>query len=153
MIPADQTRCDNGGDKPLSAYLASEGIVVAGVIINQGSGNPDLDAAVDLVATPSTTYDFELTKPVVIPDPDPCEEPSVPSLPTEEPSHPSQPDEGQNGGGHEDGGNEGHEDGGNGGGHEDGGQEQPEDGGHEQPDDGGHEEPEPNPEPQPEPCS
>ena len=150
VIETNQKSCDNGGDKPLSAYLASTGIVVTGVVINQGCGNAGLDAAVDLVSTPSTTYDFELTKPVVIPDPDPCEEPSVPSLPTEEPSH---PDEGQNGG-HEDGGNEGgHEDGGNDGGHEDGGEEQPEDGGHEQPDDGGHEEPEPNPEPQPEPCS
>ena len=83
---------------------AQSDIRVTGLVINQGRGNPGLDAGVDLVSTPSTTYDFELTEPVVIPDPDPCEEPSVPSLPTEEPSHPSQPDEGQNGG-HEDGGN------------------------------------------------
>jgi hypothetical protein len=150
VIEANQTRCDNAGDKPLSAYLASSGIVVTGVVINQGGGNAGLDAAVDLVSTPSTTYDFELTEPVVIPDPDPCEEPSVPTLPTEEPSHPSHPDEGQNGGGHEDGGNSaGHEDGGNDGGHEDGGQEQPEDGGHEEP----QPEPEPEPQPEPEPCS
>jgi hypothetical protein len=153
VIDANQTRCDNAGDKPLSAYLASTGIVVTGVVINQGSGNAGLDAAVDLVSTPSTTYDFELTKPVVIPDPDPCEEPSVPSLPTEEPSHPSHPDEGQNGGGHEDGGNESHDNGGqDNGGQDDGGHEQPDaghedGGGHEQPDNGGHEDPDPQPEP------
>ncbi|WP_433038574.1 hypothetical protein [Actinomycetospora sp. CA-053990] len=149
VIPGDQTRCDNGGDKPLSAYLMSEGIVVTGVIINQGSGNPDLDAAVDLVATPTTTYDFELTAPEVIPGGGECEEPTLPDVP-ELPEVP----EGEHGGGHEDGGHEdgGHEDGGQ----DNGGHEQPDaghedDGGHEQPDNGGHEEPQPDPEPQPEP--
>lgn len=153
VIDADQTRCDNGGDKPLSSYLASTGIVVAGVIVNQGSGNPGLDAAVDLVSTPSTTYDFELTKPVVIPDPGPCDETTLPTVPSDPGGENGGHEEPTNGG-HENGGNEGHEnagheDGGNAGGHEDGGQEQPEDGGHEQPDDGGHEEPEPQPEPDP----
>jgi hypothetical protein len=133
VISDDQKNCSVGGAKPLSDYITAQpDIVVTGVVLNQGSGNPGQEGAVDLVSTPSTTYDFELTEPAVTPDPDPCEEPSVPTLPTEEPSHPSQPDEGQNGGGHEDGGNNaGHEDGG----HEDGGQEQPE------------------PQPEPEPCS
>jgi hypothetical protein len=122
------------------------------VVVNQGSGNAELDAAVDLVTTPSTTYDFELTKPVVIPDPDSCDETTLPTVP----SHPGGENGGHEDGGHEDGGHEqpsngGHEDGGNAG-HEDGGQEQPddgghEDGGHEQPDDGGHEQPEPQPDP------
>lgn len=148
VISEEQRSCSLGGAKPLSDYITAQAdIVVTGVVLNQGSGNPGQEGAIDLVSTPTTTYDFELTKPVVIPDPDPCEEPTVPTLPTEEPSHPSHPDEGQNDGGHENGGNEGHNDGGGNEGHDEGHDE----GGHEQPEDGGHEEPEPQPEPQPEP--
>lgn len=135
VIASNQTRCDNGGDKPLADYLASEGIVVNGVAINQGSGNPGLDAAVDLVSTPSTTYDFELTKPAEpeVPGTDPCEEPGTPA-------HPGEGDwggdEGHENAGHENAGheNESHQDDG---GHENGGDEKPADEGHEQPDDGG----------------
>jgi hypothetical protein len=158
VIDSSKTFCSNGGALPLADYIAGQSdIIVNGVVVNQGSGNAELDAAVDLVTTPSTTYDFELTKPVVIPGPDSCDETTLPTVP----SHPGGENGGHEDGGHEDGGHEdggheqpsngGHEDGGNAG-HEDGGQEQPddgghEDGGHEQPDDGGHEQPEPQPDP------
>jgi hypothetical protein len=142
VIGDDQTRCDNAGDKPLTAYLASTGIVVTGVVVNQGSGNQGLDAAVDLVSTPSTTYDFELTKPELpqVPGTDPCEEPTAPSLPNDGDGGGNEGHENEgheNGGGHEQPADEGHEKPGNGG-HEEGGNE---DGGNEgeQPEDGGHE--------------
>ncbi|MDD7964777.1 hypothetical protein [Actinomycetospora lemnae] len=147
VIEESQRSCSGGGDKPLAEYITAQpDIIVNGVVVNQGSGNPGLDAAVDLVSTPSTTYDFELTEPEV-PGTDPCEEPTVPGLPGEG---------GENGGGNgggTGGANDGHEDGGkdepeghapNAGhekpdnGHGEGGQEQP---GHEQPGDGGHEPP------------
>ena len=150
VISSSQVNCGaDGGVLPLTAYDASPGIVVTGLVINQGSGNPGVDAAVDLVSTPSTTYDFELVEPpIVVPPVDPTETCTETPEPSEEPSQePSHPDEGQNGG-HEDGGNEGHDNGG----HEDGGHEQPSDGGHEQPDDGGHEQPDPEPQPEPDPC-
>ena len=68
VIDAGQVSCSNGGAKPLLDYVnGSKGIVVNAVYINQGSGNPGLESAVDLISTPSTTYDFELTKPVIIP--------------------------------------------------------------------------------------
>jgi hypothetical protein len=148
VIAANETKCANGGDKPLSAYIAAQpNIIVNALLINQGTFNPGLDAGVDLVSTPSTTYDFELVEPpVVVPPVDPTDTCTETPEPSEEPSQePSHPDEGQNGG-HEDGGNEGHDNG-----HGDGGHEQSSDGGHEQPDDGAHEEPQPDPEPQPEP--
>ncbi|GAA4784604.1 hypothetical protein GCM10023200_17860 [Actinomycetospora chlora] len=137
VIDESQRSCSNGGAKTLAEYVAAQpGIVVSYLVINQGSGNPGLDAAVDLVSTPSTTYDFELTEPQ-LPGTDPCEQPSTP------PAHP-----GDGGNGHEDDGNNGnngdsgHEDEGNGG-HEpsDGGQEPSHGDGHEQPDNGGHEQP------------
>lgn len=82
VIDADQKQCSNGGTKPLSAFVAgSPDIVVNAVEINQGSGNPGLQSAVDLISTPSTTYDFELTKPVIVPpvtDP-PTTEPTTPT--------------------------------------------------------------------------
>jgi hypothetical protein len=93
VIDANQTFCSNGGAKPLTDYTASTGIVVNAVYINQGSGNPGLESAVDLITTPSTTYDFELTKPVIVPpitDP-PTTEPTTPT-------HPGNP--GGHGGGH-----------------------------------------------------
>ncbi|HSK58666.1 MAG TPA: hypothetical protein VK935_06395, partial [Actinomycetospora sp.] len=154
VITDAQRSCSNGGAKPLTEYVAGQPeIVVNALVLNQGTGNPGLDAAVDLVSTPSTTYDFELTAPEVVPGPDECEETTLPELP--------ELPEGEHGGGHEDGGQDdgGHEDGGNhdggnagheqpdagheGGGHEGGGHEGGENGG------GGGEEPEP----QPEPCS
>lgn len=64
VIADDQTHCSNGGAKPLAEYTVGQpDIVVNAVQINQGSGNPGLESAVDLVTTPSTTYDFELTAP------------------------------------------------------------------------------------------
>ncbi|MFC5062501.1 hypothetical protein [Actinomycetospora atypica] len=67
VIEESQRSCSNGGAKPLSDYVAAApDLVVTGVVINQGSGNPGLESAVDLVTTPDTTYDFELTKPVVV---------------------------------------------------------------------------------------
>lgn len=95
VITDDQRSCSNGGAKPLAAYLAAAPkITVNAVYINQGSGNPGLESAVDLISTPSTTYDFELTKPVIVPpvtDP-PTTEPSTPT------THPGTP--GEHGGGH-----------------------------------------------------
>jgi hypothetical protein len=135
VIEANQTRCDNGGAKPLADYVAAQpATVVSYLVINQGTGNPGLDAGVDLVSTPSTTYDFELTEPQ-LPGTDPCEQPSTP------PAHP-----GDGGNGHEDdgnNGNSGHEDGGNNGHEQDGneGHEPPQGDEHPQPDDGGHEPP------------
>ncbi|WP_133829128.1 hypothetical protein [Actinomycetospora succinea] len=130
VITEDERRCN--ATKPLSDFTTAQpNIVVTGVIINQGSGNPGLDAAVDLVSTPSTIYDFELTKPEVptLPTTKPCEEPTTPA-------HPGGGEWGEDG--HENGG---HEDGGTNGGHEDQGHEKPDNGGHEQPSDGGHEQP------------
>jgi hypothetical protein len=142
VITEEQRSCSVGGAKPLSDYIeAQPGIVVEALVLNQGSGNPGQDGAVDLVSTPATTYDFELTAPEVIPDPDECEEPTLPELP--------EVPEGEHGGGHEDGGNNGgHENGGgNNGGHENGGHQNGENGGHEEP------EPQPEPDPDPDPCS
>jgi hypothetical protein len=168
VIEESQRSCSNGGAKPLAAYVAgSPDLVVTGLVINQGSGNPGLDAAVDLVSTPSTTYDFELTAPQV-----PCEEPTPGHGGQQNGGHENEghEDGGQQDGGHENGGheNEGHENGGheneghdNGGqqdsghengGHEDGGQQNgghedsgQQDGGHEDggQQDGGHEQPQP----------
>jgi hypothetical protein len=68
VIDASQLSCSNDGAKLLTDYVTgSPGIVVNKVYINQGTGNPGLESAVDLITTPSTTYDFELTKPVIIP--------------------------------------------------------------------------------------
>jgi hypothetical protein len=93
VIDASQVSCSNGGAKPLLDYVnGSQGIVVNAVYINQGSGNPGLESAVDLISTPSTTYDFELTEPVIIPPiTDPPTEPSTPT------THPGTP--GEHGGG------------------------------------------------------
>ncbi len=103
VIAENQTFCSNGGDKPLADYVTgAEDLVVQAVAINQGSGNPGLESAVDLVTTPKTTYDFELTEPTTPVDPT---TPTTP--PTTEPGN----------GGHNGGGN-GHGNGGNnGGGH------------------------------------
>ncbi|PVZ11868.1 DUF4779 domain-containing protein [Actinomycetospora cinnamomea] len=142
VIEADQTACSNGGAKPFSAYVAGQpDIVVTALVLNQGTGNPGLDAAVDLVSTPSTTYDFELVAPEV-PGEEPCEEPTVPSIPMPHPGDGE--DEGHENGGHE---NQGHHDKGghDKGGHDKGGHEN---GGHDGGHDGGHE-----PRPEPEPCS
>jgi hypothetical protein len=94
VIDSDETKCSNGGTKPLSAFVAgAPNIVVKAVEINQGSGNPGLESAVDLITTPSTTYDFELTKPVIVP---PIIDP--PTDPTGSPTtHPGAP--GEHGGG------------------------------------------------------
>jgi hypothetical protein len=94
VIDASQLSCSNGGAKPLTDYIAAAPkITVNAVYINQGSGNPGLESAVDLVSTPSTTYDFELTKPVIIP---PITDP--PTDPTGTPTtHPGAP--GEHGGG------------------------------------------------------
>jgi hypothetical protein len=156
VIATNQTACSNGGAKPLEDYIAAQpGIVVTALVINQGTGNPGLDAAVDFVSTPSTTYDFELVAPQV-PGEEPCEEPSVPSRPMPHPGNGEQNGHENNGhgnnghgnnGGHQ---NNGHENNGghDKGGHQDNGQQN---GGHEnegQENGGGHE-----PKPQPEPCS
>lgn len=110
VFAANQTRCDNGGTKTLAEIVAgAPDAVVQALQINQGSGNPGLDAAVDLVETPTTTYDFELKKPVIVVPTDPTE-PTKPTKP-HEPGH----------GGH--GGNGGHH-GGNGDG-QDGGSHGP----------------------------
>jgi hypothetical protein len=102
VIDDSQVSCSNGGAKPLLDYVnGSPGIVVNAVYINQGSGNPGLESAVDLITTPSTTYDFELTEPVIIPpitDP-----PTAPSSPT---THPGTP--GEHGGGWGDDHGDGH---------------------------------------------
>ena len=110
VIDADHKQCNNDGAKPLIDYVnGSKGIVVQAVEINQGAGNPGLESAVDLVSTPSTTYDFELTKPVIIP---PIIDP--PTDPTGTPTtHPGAP--GEHGGGWgDDNGNGQHDDHGNG---------------------------------------
>ncbi|GAA4859797.1 hypothetical protein [Actinomycetospora straminea] len=135
VISEEQRNCSFGGAKPLAAYFTAHPTIrVDALVINQGSGNPGLDAAVDLVTTPTTTYDFELTEPELpeVPGTDPCEEPTVPGLPGEG---------GENGGneGHENGGQDepkGHENGHNGG-HENGGNERHENGGKDEPE--GHE--------------
>ncbi len=55
VIDADHTKCSNDGAKLLTDYVTgSPGIVVNAVEINQGSGNPGLESAVDLISTPST---------------------------------------------------------------------------------------------------
>lgn len=91
VIDDSQTMCSNGGTKPLADFVAgSPKIVVQAVEINQGTGNPGLESAVDLISTPSTTYDFELTKPVIVP---PVTEP--PTTTTTKPGSP-----GDHGGGH-----------------------------------------------------
>jgi hypothetical protein len=95
VIEEAQRSCSNDGAKLLSDYIAADpDIIVNQVYINQGAGNPGLESAVDLITTPSTTYDFELTKPVIVPpvtDP-PTTEPSTPT------THPGTP--GEHGGGH-----------------------------------------------------
>jgi hypothetical protein len=132
VIAATERSCN--ATRTLAQFVAAQpDIRVTALVINQGTSNPGLDAGVDLVQTPSTIYDFELTEPAVIPDPDPCEEPTTPA-------HPGGGEWGnENEGGHENGGheNEGHENGG----HEDEGHEKPADEGHEQPDHGGEEQP------------
>ena len=95
--------CSNGGAKLLTAYTAADRASSCNAVyINQGSGNPGLESAVDLITTPSTTYDFELTKPVIVPpitDP-PTTEPTTPT------THPGTP--GEHGGGHWGDGQPGH---------------------------------------------
>ncbi|MHC1557383.1 hypothetical protein ACR9E3_00410 [Actinomycetospora sp. C-140] len=148
VIDESQRSCSNGGTKLLSEFIAAQpGIRVTGLVINQGRGNPGLDAGVDLVSTPSTTYDFELTKPMVPEMPgNPCEEPTMP------PAHPGDdhgngddhPQGGGNGNGdHPEGGDSGHEKPDNGGHEPSHGDEhpQPDNGGQEQPGEGGHEPP------------
>ena len=99
VIEDAQKQCSNGGDKPLSDYVAAApDLVVQAVQINQGSGNPGLLAGVDLVSTPSTTYDFETPKPA---DPTDPTDPGNGGHPGDGGGHPG------NGGGHP----------GNGGGH------------------------------------
>ncbi|WP_433803464.1 hypothetical protein [Actinomycetospora sp. CA-084318] len=95
VLADNQAFCANGGDKPLTDYVTgAPDLVVQGVAINQGSGNSGLESAVDLITTPRTTYDFELTKPTT--PVDPTTPPTTP--PTTEPG---------NGGGNN-GGNNGH---------------------------------------------
>jgi hypothetical protein len=102
VITEDQKSCSNGGAKPLTDYIAAAPkITVNAVYINQGSGNPVLESAVDLISTPSTTYDFELTKPVIIP---PITDP-----PTDPTTHPGTP--GEHGGGWGDDNGNGQDDG------------------------------------------
>ncbi|GAA4826312.1 hypothetical protein GCM10023201_11190 [Actinomycetospora corticicola] len=107
VIEEAQRGCSNGGAKPLADYVAAApDLVVQRVVINQGSGNAGLESAVDLISTPTTTYDFELTKPTTPVDPT---TPTTP--PTTEPGQ-----GGDNGGGHGHGNG-----GGNGNGHGTGG--------------------------------
>lgn len=104
VITEAEKQCSNGGAKPLSAYVAgASDIVVNGVAINQGSGNPGVESAVDLITTPTATYDFELVKPVVV----------VPPVETSDPTPTTKPGNGNGNGG----GNNGNGNGGNNGGH------------------------------------
>ncbi|MFP5072785.1 hypothetical protein ACLFMI_24370 [Pseudonocardia nantongensis] len=101
VIEETQRQCSNGGAKPLSDYVAgSPAIVVGAVQINQGSGNPGLLAGVDLVSTPSTTYDFETPEPT---DPESPGKPGDPEHP-DKPEHPGKPGDP----GHPDDGGHGH---------------------------------------------
>ncbi|MBW0092724.1 hypothetical protein I4I73_26390 [Pseudonocardia sp. KRD-184] len=66
-----QNQCSNGGVLTLAeiADALPDGVVTA-FGVNQGSGNPGLTSAVDLLTTPGTTYDFEEKGPiVVVPEP------------------------------------------------------------------------------------
>jgi hypothetical protein len=61
---SNQTQCDNGGLKSLADIVAANpGATVLGFGLNQGSGNPGITAAADLLTGAGTTYDFEVTKP------------------------------------------------------------------------------------------
>ena len=108
VIEEAQRSCSNGGAKPLSDYVAgAPDIIVNNVVINQGSGNPGVESAVDLITTPTDTYDFELTKPVVVvPTTDPTS-----TTPTTKPGNGNGNGGGNNGGGN----NGGHPGNGNGG--------------------------------------
>ncbi|QJY44422.1 hypothetical protein [Pseudonocardia broussonetiae] len=66
-----QNQCSNGGVLPLAqiADLLPDAVVTS-FGVNQGSGNPGLTSAVDLLTTPGTTYDFEVRGPIiVVPEP------------------------------------------------------------------------------------
>ncbi|MCD2195533.1 hypothetical protein LQ327_19370 [Actinomycetospora endophytica] len=107
VITEDQRSCSNDGAKPLSDYIAADpDIIVNAVYVNQGSGNPGLESAVDLITTPSTTYDFELTKPVIVPPV--TEPPTSPSTPTTHPGTPGEHGGGQWGGDGHSGDDHGH---------------------------------------------
>jgi hypothetical protein len=63
-----ENQCSNGGVlllEDISAALPEA--VVQSFGFNQGSGNPGLTSAVDLLTTPGTTFDFEVAGPVVVP--------------------------------------------------------------------------------------
>jgi len=63
-----ENQCSNGGVLLLEDISAALPDAVVGAFgINQGSGNPGLTSAVDLLTTPDTTYDFEVAGPVVVP--------------------------------------------------------------------------------------
>jgi hypothetical protein len=63
-----QNQCSNGGVLLLEDISdALPDAVVQSFGVNQGSGNPGLTSAVDLITTPETTFDFEIAGPVVVP--------------------------------------------------------------------------------------
>lgn len=63
-----ENQCSNGGVLLLADISeALPDAVVTSFGVNQGSGNPGLISAVDLVTTPETTFDFEVAGPVVVP--------------------------------------------------------------------------------------
>ncbi len=63
-----ENQCSNGGVLLLEDISeALPDAVVTSFGVNQGSGNPGLSSAVDLITTPETTFDFEVAGPVVMP--------------------------------------------------------------------------------------
>ncbi|MHA6783929.1 hypothetical protein ACVGOW_23490 [Pseudonocardia saturnea] len=63
-----ENQCSNGGVLLLEDISdALPDAVVQSFGVNQGSGNPGLSSAVDLITTPETTFDFEIAGPVVVP--------------------------------------------------------------------------------------
>lgn len=63
-----ENQCSNGGVLLLEDISdALPDAVVQSFGVNQGSGNPGLSSAVDLVTTPETTFDVEVAGPVVVP--------------------------------------------------------------------------------------
>jgi hypothetical protein len=71
---ANQTQCSNGGTIDLSVISANNpDAVVTGFGFNQGSGNPGLISAVDLLVAPDTTYDFEPEREVPVDPVDPVD--------------------------------------------------------------------------------
>lgn len=68
VFDAGENQCSNGGVlllEDISAALPAA--VVQSFGVNQGSGNPGLTSAVDLVTTPETTFDFEVAGPIIVP--------------------------------------------------------------------------------------